>query len=108
MRKLPTEEHVQLMHAINQAIAEGKTVMEGGYRIYGATFHKELIMFLYPAEVLEDYQTAQSRLPKMRCFRSSDVIIRAFLPTSTDVEVIYEPPSRSSVAVSQDLSEPSS
>ena len=85
---------------------------EGCFRIFGATFHKEYLNFLYPIEVIEDYFTAQCRLPKMKpckAFLSDGVVIRAFLPTSTDVEIIYivKSPSPSSVAASQDLSDPS-
>jgi len=109
---LPKEEQVRIMNAVNQAIADGKTVMDGCFRIFGATFHKEYLNFLYPIEVIEDYFTAQCRLPKMKpckAFLSDGVVIRAFLPTSTDVEIIYivKSPSPSSVAASQDLSDPS-
>jgi len=94
MRKLPTEEHVQLMHAINQAIADGKTVIAGHCRIYGATFHGENLNFLHQSGMPTTIFEVLVCLPEMKPIRAvnlNEIVIRAFFPESTDVEVIYEP-----------------
>ena len=110
MTKLSKEQQMQIMHTVNQSIADDKIVIAGSYRIYGAIYYYGELCFLVSTGIMHR-NPFDSPLPLVasRAENFDKKVVRAFTPTKTDVDVIYEPPpvANSTAAENPDLSNPS-
>ena len=99
---LTLEQKIDLCNAVNTAVAKGHAVLHGNQLIEGMMVrHGRLVV-----------PTAQPDKPGhfIWCgFHGDDPTQRIAIvkPAEKEIDVIYEPPSRASVASSQDLSESS-
>jgi len=95
MKKLTKEQQMQIMHAVNQSIADKKIVMVGSHRVFGAILIDDTLRFWLPTEIYSRDSLKADTLPRMQATAVSNlekVIVRAFSPSEVDVDVIYEPP----------------
>jgi len=94
MTKLSKEQQMQIMHTVNQSIADKKIVMVGSHHVFGAIMINDTLRFWLPAEIYDANSPRTDMLPRMRATMLSGMekaVIRAFLPGEVDVDVIYSP-----------------
>jgi len=81
----------EIMHAVNQARADGKSVAVGSVQVYGAIMHKDMLYFLITSEI----PSWLNEMPVMRPQQFSEiekVVIRAWKFCEPGETIIYAPP----------------
>ena len=109
MTQLSVEEQIRIIHAVNQAAIDGKTVIVGALRVYGAICYNGKLYFLFAKKYPKNHRLFGFPPPLKTGHVTIDkVVIRAFSSNSTDVDIIYTPPvTDSTAAENPDLSNPS-
>jgi len=98
MTKLTKEQQIEICNAINTAVVMGKPVYVNDIRVTGAyPYFDNVRARRYDAP----YQPEGFELV------TGKTNVRSFIPVETNVEVIYEPPSRDTAAPYPDLSKSS-
>ena len=98
MKKLTKEQQIEICNAINTAVVMDKPVYVNGTRVTGA--------YPYFDDVRARWYNAPHQ-PEGYVLITGEQNVRSFIPVETNVEVIYEPPSRDTAALYPDLSNPS-
>jgi len=88
-KELSKKQQIEICNAINTAVANGKRVCVGKIGQYGSP----RIMGAFPRySTVCLVQHVDSLTDVVSTLWLGDIPVRSFIPTESDVEIIYEPP----------------